>query len=158
MAHAANPEFEDTFALGKPAALARAMPSARRMIQPVGSAANVTRNFGQGACAGLLTLAGATQFAAGAPASFDITAFSDGAVILEQLVKGDFMGLPQILGGAALFLLGGRGLARVVGLLAFVALAAAYFNGVEISEFQVNAEEIVRRVQLALNVLMVGQA
>ncbi len=143
---------------GKPAALSQAWPSAQQVIGPIGGVANGCRNFIQGSCAGLLTLAGATQFAAGAPASFDITVFSDASLVLEQLIKGDFMGLPQILGGAALFFFGRRRVMRVLGLLAFIVFAAAYFNGVEISDVQVNAEEITRRLQLALQVLVVGEA
>jgi hypothetical protein len=86
----------------------------------------------QGVCAGLLTLAGATQFSGNAISTELTDIFTSGSTeaLGAQLVAGNLTGALQIVGAAALFLTAGRGFARVLGLLVFVIAAAAYFNGV----------------------------
>ena len=119
----------ETIVESPPARAKRARTPSGAMAAPMRFAKDTT----QGACAGLLTLAGATQFASANAAPSLIDAFSEGGgldSIGTGLVAGDFTGLLQIAGAAALFLTAGRGLARVFGLLVFVAAATAYFNGV----------------------------
>ncbi len=141
---------------GKPAALFDAPAAGRPITRGALRAADGARNFGQGACASLLTFAGATQLAVGAAPTLDITAFSSADLLVRSLVEGDFMGWPQILGGAALFLAAGRGFARVAGLLTFVAVVFAYFQGVEASDFAGLVDEAQRRLILAREILFTG--
>ncbi|MEO1252934.1 MAG: hypothetical protein AAFW81_11395 [Pseudomonadota bacterium] len=94
--------------------------------------ARFAKNTTQGACAGLLTLAGATQISGTAFAADELALASLGSIenLGAQLVMGNFTGLLQIVGAAALFFTAGKGFARVIGLMVFVAAATAYFNGV----------------------------
>lgn len=108
--------------------------------------ARFARDTTQGACAGMLTLAGATQLTASGFAS-DL-ALASGVPSLDtlgmQLVMGNFTGVLQILGAAALFLSAGRGLGRVLGLLVFVGAATAYFNGVAPGDILERSRDIVQ--------------
>ncbi|MEM8771038.1 MAG: hypothetical protein AAGD92_05230 [Pseudomonadota bacterium] len=107
--------------------------------------AGFAKNTAQGACAGLLTLAGATQFSGAALTPELATLFAGGTSIETlgmQLVMGNFTGILQIIGAAALFLTAGRGLGRVLGLMMFVAAATAYFNGIGPSELLARSQEI----------------
>ncbi len=103
-------------------------PRMGAMAAPMRFAKNTT----QGACAGLLTLAGATQFSGSAVSSSLADVFAAGSThaLGAQLVAGNMTGVLQVIGAAALFLTAGKGIARVLGLMLFVIAAAAYFNGV----------------------------
>lgn len=116
------------------------MPGA--MSAPAGFLKNTT----QSACAGLLTLAGATQLTSAAAAADGFSAFTGGSIepLAARLVAGDLTGVLQVLGAIALFLTAGRGLARVLGLLVFVAAATAYFNGVGATEIINRSQDIFR--------------
>ncbi len=116
----------------------------RGMTSAAMAPARFMKDSAQGACAGLLTLAGATQLSSGA--AFANVAAGVDAISLQnlgmQLVAGNITGVLQIAGAAALFLMAGRGIARVLGLLVFVAAATAYFNGVEVSEIVEQSQRI----------------
>lgn len=122
----------------RPARLGLAMPSA--MSAPVGFLKNTT----QSACAGLLTLAGATQITSAAAAADGLSVFTGGSIepLAARLVAGDLTGVLQILGAIALFLTAGRGLARVLGLLVFLAAASAYFNGVGVADIIGRSQDV----------------
>ncbi|MEO1137161.1 MAG: hypothetical protein AAFW68_11250 [Pseudomonadota bacterium] len=128
----ASSAFEDTPAIASPRFAAPPM-----MAAPLGFMKNTT----QGACAGLLTLAGATQLSA---ANIGGLRLSDWSLetIGAQLVMGNFTGLLQIIAAAALFITAGRGLARVFGMLLFVAAAVAYFNGVDVQQIVEQSQTI----------------
>ncbi|MEL6370046.1 MAG: hypothetical protein AAFR03_04930 [Pseudomonadota bacterium] len=125
------------------------------------SACNGARSYVQGLTAGLLALAGVTQFSDSAEAAGSVVELfasfaSSQGISLEPFVVGDYMGLPQILGGTALFLTAARGWARVVGVLTFIALAMAYFQGVEQVDFEAFSSEAVRRISLAAHIVVDG--
>lgn len=100
------------------------------------------KNMAQGACAGLLTLLGAThltgamQVGAAKPellaASIDPTTLQGLAAVF---LSGSIPGIMEIMGAIALFLNAGNGMGRIVGLLTFVAIAVAHANGVSPDEF-----------------------
>lgn len=131
----ARTAFENTSAVAAPRlTLPAAMPA------PFGFMKDTT----QGACAGLLTLAGATQLAGsplGAVSSASLSGWSIDAVG-AQLVMGNLTGVLQIIGAAALFITAGKGLARVFGMLLFVAAAVAYFNGVDLQDIVARSQNI----------------
>ena len=54
--------------------------------------------------------------------------------IFGAIAGGGFPGVIEIVGAIALFLNAGRGIGRVLGLLGFVAIAAAHTQGVEHAE------------------------
>ena len=102
---------------------------------------NFARQILQGACAGLLTLLGATHLAASvekgevvfAPAAgFSAESFR---LLLENYAAGGLPGALEIVGAAGLFLNAGRGAGRVIGLLGFVAIAVAHANGLTHEEW-----------------------
>ncbi|MEM6413367.1 MAG: hypothetical protein AAF720_01770 [Pseudomonadota bacterium] len=100
------------------------------------------KNMGQGACAGLLTLLGATHLTGvigSSEAHQQLLASSIDPTTLQGLTSSMLIsGLPgilEIIGAATLFLNAGRGTGRIIGLLAFVAIAVAHANGVSHTEF-----------------------
>ena len=122
---------------------------------------NFIRKMGQGACAGLLTLLGATHLAAAFPSEEQaVEGFSavDGAsleAIVETMFQGGAPGVIEILGAIALFLNAGRGPARLLGLLSFVVIVAAHANGMDHSEMLEKAGELY---ELARETLIKFQA
>lgn len=105
-------------------------------IKPGGEHAGLGGLFGfckdgfQGACSGLLGLLGATHMT-GAPAGFaelhSNIAWLD--TVWSSISAGGLAGPAELLGGVALFFAARRTIARLLGLLAFIAFIAAYANG-----------------------------
>ena len=124
----------------------------RAMIDVMAPPMRFTKDAFQGACAGLLTLAGSTQFSMSSlsPQSLASIGLPPLETIAMQLVAGNFTALLQIVGAAALFLAAGRGFARVLGLLVFVAGATAYFNGVEAVDLVERTREIYQALGPAI--------
>ena len=147
-AHIANAEIIAAMGGGvrptKPAALGRGYQSsayaksgsASLALKPLGFA----RSVAQGACAGLLTLLGAIHLAGAIPQENrsveTIMELNGGELesIFGAIAGGGFPGVIEIVGAIALFLNAGRGIGRVLGLLGFVAIAAAHTQGVEHAE------------------------
>lgn len=100
----------------------------------VGGAAGISKDALQGAGAGLLALIGATQLTGG-------EAFIAGGSNIDMLnqlwasLSGTGLtGPAQMLAGVALFLAARRTVSRTAGLLAFIAIAAAYANGMSLPD------------------------
>ncbi|MBB5519604.1 hypothetical protein [Amphiplicatus metriothermophilus] len=121
------------------------------------------KNLVQGACAGLLTLLGAMHFSEGLAATNGAAALAADAgfsakmdAIIERLLQGGGPGVIEILGAMALFLSAGRGPARMLGLLGFVAITLAYANGVSEADFVGLIEELYDRLKALLAQLQAG--
>lgn len=122
-----------------PERIARGYGAVRRMglFAPFGFIKDIT----QGACAGLLTLLGALHLTEGVTvetaglasiANFDAATLD---MFTQKMLAGGAPGAIEIVGAAALFLNAGKGWARVIGLMGFIAAAVAYANGVDQAEF-----------------------
>jgi len=122
------------------------------------------RNAAQGACAGLLTLLGAMHITEGvAPDGAGLAALTslDAATlntITENLLDGGIPGFVEILGAAVLFMNSGRGWAKILGLLGFVAIAAAHANGVDHAEMVEKASDLYELVQSTVHRFQTAQA
>lgn len=98
------------------------------------------RSIGQGACAGLLAMLGATHLIEAAPlwgkegAAAEAVASGGLDGFIEAALAGGAPGALELVGAAALFLSAGRGPGKVIGLLAFVAIAWAHAQGVDHSQ------------------------
>ena len=102
----------------------------------------------QGACAGLLTLLGALHLTEGVDvdtaglasiANFDIATFE---MFTQKMLAGGAPGVVEIVGAAAIFLNAGKGWARIIGLMGFIAAAVAYTNGVDQTDFLQKTAEL----------------
>ena len=160
-AHISNAEFIAAMGGGvrqtKPAALGRGYQSsaygtggfASLALKPLGFA----RSVAQGACAGLLTLLGAIHLAGAVPEENrsleTITELGGGDLdsIFGAIAGGGLPGVVEIVGAIALFLNAGRGIGRVLGLLGFVAIAAAHAQGVEHAEMASTLLEFAERAR-----------
>ncbi len=110
-------------------------------VRPAGEHPGVGGLFGfckdgvQGACAGLLGLLGATHMT-GAPAGFaelhSNIPWLD--TIWSSISAGGLAGPVELLGGVALFFAARRTIARLLGLLLFIAFITAYANGYSASD------------------------
>ena len=114
------------------------------------------KNAAQGACAGLLTFLGAMHMTAGfepdgeaLAAMMSLDAASLNAVV-ENLMDGGIPGMVEIVGAAVLFLNAGRGWAKVLGLMAFIAIAFAHANGVEHGELLQKMTDLYEGLQTTL--------
>ncbi|GAB4519279.1 MAG: hypothetical protein Kow00133_04900 [Amphiplicatus sp.] len=112
------------------------------------------KDMAQGACAGLLTLLGAMHFSEGLAATNGAAALAADAgfsakmdALIERLLQGGGSGVIEIVGAMALFLSAGRGPARMLGLLGFVAITIAYANGVSEAEFAGLIEGLYERLK-----------
>jgi hypothetical protein len=107
------------------------------------------RNVLQGALAGIMTFFGAMQFAGASSAeagavSADATASLAGlppevsasiSSFLSGIPSGGGSAAVAIIGAAVLFMSAGRGVARILGLMAFIAVATLYANGANPEDF-----------------------
>lgn len=123
---------------------------------------NFIREMAQGACAGLLSLLGVmhlTDAAAPNPEALAALTTLDAAnlsAITENLMDGGIPGIVEIIGAAVLFMNAGRGWAKILGLMGFVAILTAHANGVahadileRVSELLDAAQSTVHRIQTA---------
>lgn len=127
---------------------------ARRSRRSLFTPALFLKNMAQGACAGLLTLLGAMNISEGVAATNGAAALAADAgfsakmdAIIERLLQGGGPGVIEIVGAMALFLSAGRGPARIIGLLGFVAITIAYANGVSEAEFLNMIESLYERLK-----------
>ena len=88
----------------------------------------------RGACSGLLALLGASHIAAGQVAQPAIASADPVVAMLESVAAGGLTGPVELFAGVALFLSTRRGLARVLGLLAVLAMTVGYAKGYEPAE------------------------
>lgn len=127
-------------------------------IKPAGEHGGVGGFFGfckdgfQGACSGLLGLLGATHMT-GAPAGFaqlhSNISWLD--TIWSSISAGGLAGPAELLGGAALFFAARRTVARLLGLLAFVAFISAYANGYSASDILSALADVLTQIAGALD-------
>ncbi|MEO1137160.1 MAG: hypothetical protein AAFW68_11245 [Pseudomonadota bacterium] len=89
----------------------------------------------QGACAGFLSLMGATHLTGGQSAFGTVGSNIDFLDrIWASLSANGLAGPVELLGGVALFLAARRTVSRTIGLLAFVAFVVAYANGYSLAD------------------------
>ncbi len=130
-------------------------PAALTTGRPIFGSLNFLRSMAQGACAGLLSLLGVMHLTASLPEGeqsfaglfnafgsvFASSALTEAGTLapgletnlagaVERILAGGMPGILELMGAAALFLNAGRGMARILGLLGFVAIVAAHANGV----------------------------
>lgn len=97
---------------------------------PLGGLFGMGKDVCQGACAGFLSLMGATHLT-GAQSSFGTVGSNIDFLdqVWASLSANGLAGPVELLGGIALFLAARRTISRTVGLLGFVAMVVAYANG-----------------------------
>lgn len=147
-------------------------PAALTQGRPVFGSLNFVRSMGQGACAGLLMLIGVMHITATLPTgeqsfaglfagltgsfgsllttpSFDQTGSLEAGLsgAIENIMAGGAPGILEIMGAIALFLNAGRGMAKIIGLLGFVAIVAAHANGVTHAELLDRLTGLVEQAQ-----------
>ena len=114
------------------------------------------KNAAQGACAGLLTFLGAMHMTVGFDAEHAngdaLAALTniDAATlnsVAENLLDGGIPGVIEIIAAAVLFLNAGRGWAKVLGLLGFIAIAFAHANGVSHAEMFEQMTDLYETIQ-----------
>ena len=105
------------------------------IIGPITGLVGFLMDMVRGSCAGLLTLLGVlhmTQGAQAAPAAPQ--GLETIAAIAQQFSMNGFAGPAELIGGLVLFLTARRGIARTLGVLAFIALVAAYAQGITLAD------------------------
>lgn len=114
--------------------------------------ASFVKNALQGALAGLMTFFGAIQFTGGGASivptgdfASELPAFVTTA--LAGLPAGAMTGVVGIIGAAILFMNAGRGIARLLGLMGFIAIAAAYANGANGDDLVPFLESIYHKIK-----------
>ena len=102
---------------------------------PLGGFSGICKDTSQGACAGFLSLIGATHLTGGASA-FGASGSNIGFIdnIWTSLSANGMAGPGELLGGIALFLAARRTISRTVGLLAFIVFAVAIANGYTLAD------------------------
>lgn len=118
---------------------------------PIGSITGFCKDGMQGACAGLLSLLGATHIAASpTPIASTGAGFESLPAILQNFSAGGIAGPVELLGGIVLFLAARRTVARTIGLLGFVGFLWAYANGYELPEMLSFLSDLLGRIAGAL--------
>ncbi|MEL7491241.1 MAG: hypothetical protein AAGJ73_11030 [Pseudomonadota bacterium] len=154
---------------GKPAAANNAhlydvRPAQPSTLQGLLAPFNFIRNAAQGACAGLLTLLGAMHLTQGVEADSaglaSLTSIDAASLntIVENMLDGGIPGMVEIIGAAVLFMNSGRGWAKILGLMGFVAIAAAHANGVTHAELLENITDLYETVQSTVHRVQTAQA
>lgn len=102
---------------------------------PLGGFSGICKDTTQGACAGFLSLIGATHLTGGGSA-FGTTGSNIGWLdgLWTSLSANGMAGPVELLGGIALFLAARRTVSRTVGLLAFIVFAVAIANGYTLAD------------------------
>ena len=89
----------------------------------------------QGACAGLLSLLGATHILTGSNGVAGPVAGPESfAAVLERFAAGGLAGPVELIGAVVLFLTARRTIARTLGLLLFIGFIAAYMRGYSVPD------------------------
>ena len=114
------------------------------------------KNAGQGACAGLLSFLGAMHLTDGITpdgaglavlTNIDASTFES---LAENLLSGSLPGAIEIIGAAVLFLNAGRGWAKTLGLLGFIAIAFAHANDASHAEVFEQMTDLYETVQATI--------
>jgi len=125
---------------------------------PIGGLAGFCKDTMQGACAGLLSLVGASHITATAP---PIPAPGGGLATLEGVLQnfsaGGLAGPVELIGGIVLFLAARRTIARTLGVLGFIGFIVAYANGYELPEILAALSDILERASGALQSAAPGE-
>jgi len=122
------------------------------------------KNAAQGACAGLLTFLGAMHISDGVShdgAALAAMANIDAATlntIAENLLDGGIPGVVEIIGAAVLFLNAGRGWAKILGLMGFIAIAFSHANGVSHAEMFEQMSDLYENIQTTITKFQTAQA
>jgi hypothetical protein len=126
---------------------------------PLGSLTGFGVDTARGACSGLLALIGGVHMT-GTATSAAVTGAGWQSItsVAEMLSSGGFAGPAELIGGAALFLTTRRPLARMMGLLAFIAFIAAYANGYSINDMILALSGVLERASGILQSLPVADS
>ncbi|WP_425408906.1 hypothetical protein [Hyphococcus sp.] len=107
----------------------------RGAFGPLSGVAGASKDVCQGACAGFLSLIGATHLT-GAESVMGTSGSSIDFLdnIWSSLAANGMAGPVELLGGVALFLAARRTVSRTLGLIIFIAIAAAIANGYTLAD------------------------
>lgn len=119
---------------------------------PVRGVFGFCKDTAQGACAGLLSLLGASHIMGpSSAAAFGGVQSISG--LLERVASGGFAGPVELLGATVLFFTARRTIARTIGLLLFIGFMAAYVNGYSMQEMLTALSELLRGVAGVLDAI-----
>ncbi len=102
------------------------------------------KDTAQGACAGLLSLLGASHILAPSSAAASLGGVQSITGLLERAASGGFAGPVELLGATVLFLTARRTIARTIGLLLFIGFMAATVNGYSMQEMLTVLSDLLR--------------
>ena len=111
---------------------------------PLGGLFGFCRDTAQGACAGLLSLLGATHMMNATGAGAPSVAPQSLTGLLEGMAASGIAGPVELIGAAVLFFTARRTIARTLGLLLFVGFMAATANGYSITEMLTLLSDVLK--------------
>ena len=111
---------------------------------PVRGVFGFCKDTAQGACAGLLSLLGASHMMGASSAATSLGGVQSFSGLLERVASGGFAGPVELLGATVLFFTARRTIARTIGLLLFIGFMAAYVNGYSLVEMLNALSELLR--------------
>lgn len=122
-----------------------ASPAAERKAGgPLRGVFGFGRDTAQGACAGLLSLLGASHIMGSSSAAASLGGVQSMSGLLERVASGGFAGPVELLGATVLFFTARRTIARTIGLLLFIGFMAAYVNGYSMQEMLTVFSDLLR--------------
>ncbi len=126
---------------------------------PAAGLFGISKDACQGACAGFLSLIGATHLTGGTSA-FGVSGSNIGFLdnIWTTLSANGMAGPVELLGGVALFLAARRTISRTFGLLAFIIFAAAIANGYTVADMLSMTSDFLKGAAGVLESIPVAEA
>lgn len=126
---------------------------------PLTGIAAMGKDACQGACAGFLSLIGATHLTSG-PSVFGELTSANGMFdqVWSALAANGMSGPIELLGGIALFFAARRTVSRTIGLVAFIAFVAAYANGYTLADIAGVASTLLESVAGALDAIPAAES
>ncbi len=127
--------------------------------KPLSGFSGICKDTSQGACAGFLSLIGATHLTGGTSA-FGASGSNIGFLdnIWTTLSANGMAGPVELLGGIALFLAARRTVSRTFGLMAFIVFAAAIANGYTVSDILGMLSSFLERAASVVDSIPVGES
>ncbi len=104
----------------------------------------VCKDTAQGACAGLLSLLGASHIMGASSSVASVSGVQSFSGLLEQVASGGLAGPVELLGATVLFFTARRTIARTIGLLLFIGFMTAYANGYSMPEMLTALSELLK--------------
>ena len=131
----------------------------RHRNRPVRGLAGFLFDCSRGACAGLLTLLGGLHIIQGQAAETLTSAPATSmAGVLEKFAAGGLTGPIELIAGVALFVTARPGMARLIGLLAFIGFVTAYVQGYNPQEILAIALSSIERIVDALQTTAIAES